>query len=522
MMGNLWASSEQRLVAGDAAAAVLAIGDRPSDDEAISQIALNDAPQAQIDLCRVLDALFAAPPDGETYFRLLERLRAPVAVVAADLAERYLNQPLPLTGPEEALFQQTVALWLKMERAYAHCAENDSPGNDDVGLAQRVALILQRSIEYSGQAIVEHQRARRELPPGLWRDLHGHYASAEDWGVATQPIPDREAVGGSTTCTATYLASILGEIAGAYRLTLGEQTLVRRWAIAWSPLVSVHRVEVADSPLQGIVDLLQDTALRPIGGGQLRRLDTSRLALQISLTREQLRQKVPPVELGLGDDCTPAQCLRLLDRLSGCWSSARPSRQFKRRDSSGSTRLCTGFDDIHYAISGREFEQPENALAYTQVLQIRQPPLAHVIDHWQVANTSANGFRLLRGAAGRKMTHGQLLALCPHDGERFLLAQATWLRQERSGGLAAGIRVLPGIPQAIAARRVDAGEGIFVRAFLLPAVPALDAEQSLVIPPGWFSFGRLIELHTDCRRRVRLRQLLDDGPDFERVSFAVC
>ena len=61
-----------------------------------------------------------------------------------------------------------------------------------------------------------------------------------------------------------------------------------------------------------------------------------------------------------------------------------------------------------------------------------------------------------------------------------------------------------------------------MRAFLLPAVPALDAEQSLVIPPGWFSFGRLIELHTDGRRRVRLRQLLDDGPDFERVSFAVC
>ena len=37
------------------------------------------------------------------------------------------------------------------------------------------------------------------------------------------------------------------------------------------------------------------------------------------------------------------------------------------------------------------------------------------------------------------------------DGERFVLAQAAWLRQEKSGGLIAGIRVLPGIPQAIAA-----------------------------------------------------------------------
>ena len=350
--------------------------------------------------------------------------------------------------------------------------------------------------------------------------MHGYYASAEDWGVATQPIPDLVA-GRTTDCAATYLAFILGELAGCASLSVGEQTLVRRWAVAWSPLVSLHRIN--DSAPPGVVDLVHDAALRPFTGGQLRRLDTSRLARQISLTREQLRQKIAPAELGLGDNCTPQQCLHLLDRLTGPWSQTRAPRQFRRHASSASTRVCTGFGDIHYFISGHEFEQPEYVPGTPrQLLQLHPKPLARHLDRWQVANTSANGFRLLRSAVGREMAHGQLLALRPHDGERFVLAQTAWLRQEKGGSLTAGIRVLPGIPQAIAARRVDSGEGIFLRAFLLPAVAALAAEQSLVIPPGWFSSGRVIELHTGGRRRVQLRQLLDDGPDFERVSFAVC
>ncbi|MBS1227579.1 MAG: hypothetical protein H6R17_856 [Proteobacteria bacterium] len=515
-MSNLSVSSELRT----AVPSVPVIGDRQSGDELISRIALDDAPQAQFDLCRVLDGLHAAPPDGETYFRLLERIRVPVAVVAEKLASAYLNQPLPLAELEEDIFQRSVALWIKTAHAYAHCAENDAPGNDDAGLAQRIALILHRCLHHTGQAIVEHQRARRELPAGLWRELHGYYASAEEWGVATLEIPGLVA-GGRTDCASAYLAFILGEMAGCYSLSVGEQALVRRWAVAWSPLVSLHRVE--DSSPQGVVDLMQDAALRPVAGGHLRRLDTSRLARQISLTREQLQQKIAPLMLGLGDDCTPQQCLRLLDRLSGPWSQARAPRQFRRHASSASTRVCSGFGDIHYFISGHEFEQPDCVRSDSrQLQQLRPKALAHHLDRWQVANTSANGFRLLRSAAGREIAHGQLLALRPHDGERFVLAQATWLRQEKNGGLIAGIRMLPGIPAAIAARRVDAGEGIFQRAFLLPAVAALAAEQSLVIPPGWFACGREIELHTDGRRRVRLRELLDDGPDFARVSFAVC
>ena len=62
----------------------------------------------------------------------------------------------------------------------------------------------------------------------------------------------------------------------------------------------------------------------------------------------------------------------------------------------------------------------------------------------------------------------------------------------------------------------------YQRAFLLPAIPAVNAEQSLVLPQGWFRRGRIIELYTDGAWQVRLTRVLDSGPDFDRVTFEIC
>lgn len=524
-----------------------AIPDLQTGCQIIARLPLANPKQAEIDLGSFLDSLLNAPPDGETYFRLLENARVAIAFVAEQLAQRYLGKPLPLADIEETIFQRIVTLWLKTARAYAHCAEKDSVEVEDAKHKQRVAMILQRCIQHIGMAIVEHQRARRELPWGLWLELHGYYASAEEWGIATLTIPDPlEPLGRSTHCAAAYVGFLLGDMAGCYALSLREQTLVRRWATYWAPLVSLHQAAPGDSLPPYVIDLMHDAALHPVTEclqtDFLRRVDTAQLAMQISQIRQQLKQKISPAQLMLGDDCTAGQCKRLLGYLSCPWSQVRAPRKFRRRATTGTTKLCTSFEEMHYFVSGQEFEQPENVRTYSrrefetlytfrhqtdpqEVLQIRQEQIAYALDVWEVVNQSADGFRLVRSTSGKKVAHGQLLALCPHDGARFLLAQAKWLMQEKGGGLISGVRALPGIPCAIAARPLDRStgdNGKYQRAFLLPAVPSVKAEQSLVVPQGWYRNQRVIELFTDGAWRVRLLHVLDDGPDFERVSFVVC
>ena len=50
---------------------------------------------------------------------------------------------------------------------------------------------------------------------------------------------------------------------------------------------------------------------------------------------------------------------------------------------------------------------------------------------------------------------------------------------------------------------------------------AINAPQSLVLPVGWFQPSRVIEIYTDAPVRVRLDHILQDGPDFERVSYVL-
>ncbi|MDR2451196.1 MAG: hypothetical protein LBE85_05355 [Candidatus Accumulibacter sp.] len=530
------------------------ISNYKTGSELIAQVPMTNPPAASQEFEQILDSLLADPPDRESYFQLLEHIRSPIVFVAEELAKRYMARPVPLAELEDGFFRQIVRLWTKLAKAYAQCAEN-SPLDSEPSQARRFATLLHRCIHFTGMIILEHHGARRELPGGLWLDLHGHYGTAEDLRVATLPVPSLSSAHSETHCAAAYLTFVLCDMAGGYNIELRDQALVRRWAASSAGLVDLHTVAVGEKLPPFVIDLMQDIALRPsaecLRTDQIRRLEVSRLADRLSQIRQKLRQGLAPSKLGLGDDCSSTQCVRLLSHLSRQWSQARAIRKFRRHKTSGGVEICAGFEEMHYFISGAIFRQPDGSVRegplgvanirshreYEQLfafgfdssqraVQNRQEAIAaaYQLDTWEMVDQSANGFRLIRKVGGRKVAHGQLIALRPRDSDRFLLAQTTWLMQENRGGLTVGIRALPGLPAAVSARQVDTADGpgqLYQRAFLLSALGA-DAKQSLVLPAGWFRPGRVVEVFTDDAWQVRLTTVLDSGPDFERVAFDVC
>jgi len=505
----------------------------------LERLPLANPPLAQDGLSHFFDRLQHTPPPADVYLELLEHSREALCFVQEEFARHYVNKPLPLGDIEEDHFQRVIATWRKAANTYAHCGQFGGLTSDADS-----ARILHRCLYYLGMVLIEHHRARRELPQGLWLELHAYFACAEKLGIETEAVADAlDPLERSTNCSAAYLSLLLSELASPYSLSIRNQNLVRSWASNWSPLVSFHPAVPGEPLPTYVVDLGHDVGLRATADclqtEQLRRLDTSRLAMQINHIRQQLRQKVSPAQIGLGETCTAGQCRRLLEHLSNPWLQTRAPRKFRRHAASGMAKVCIGFEALYFCISGKEFVQPENARNYSrqeyerlfafrnmvepsQQLHVYTDQPDFSVDQWEVVNQSANGFRLMRSIAGKKMAHGQLLATCPNDSNVFILAQTTWLMQERGGGLIAGVAALPGIPQAVVARPIIRGgthSELYSRAFLLPAVQAIGSEQSLVIPQGWYRKGRIIEIHTDTSRRVELQHVLEDGPDFERVSF---
>lgn len=511
----------------------------------LSDLPLGTPEPAIAELSLILDSLAGKPPTADTYVELLEQSRTALCFLAEELARTYVGKTVPLGEADERRFQRVIDAWRKMASAYHQCALIES--NDPrASKRQQVALSLQRSIAYMALCMAEHYRARREPPPGVWQALYATYALAEALGIDTDPVTDaldpRER---SAHCASTLVGLMLTDLAGPYGLSTRDLGLVRRWADAWAPLVSIHPTERDEAPPPFTIDLAQDAApAEPTAqpsAPSVRCLDLSRLDLLLRDLRHQLKHKAAPSDIGLGEDCTAGQCRRLLEHLSTAWSRhLHVPRKYRRRPSTGAAAVCSGFEAMHFFIAGKEFSPPdrttmqtrseyERLFAFPQMvesahtLQLERERLGLSCEPWDVVNQSANGFRLRRAGPGAGIAHGQLLAVRPQDGSPFLLARANWLMQAHDAALIIGVEVFPGIPQAIAARPLTQTENRaepFKRAFLLPENPALGTEPSLLLPAGWYRPFRIVEIVASASRKVELLHVLNDGPNFEHVSFA--
>lgn len=515
---------------------------------------LGSVPMTNLDLARdalvkVIRGMLATPPEPLAHLEVLEHARPTVSFVTGELAKRYAFQPLPPALQENDLLLQVVSLLHAMAHSYSEVA---SRGGDLTTVQSRLALICQRCIHYTGRAILEHFRARREIPPGLWIDLHGFYATAEEWRIASMRVVEpMNELHGAESCQDAYSAILLVDLANPYSRSPREFVWVLRWAALFAQETGIAApTGTAEEAKCYGVDLMLDHGLRPMTmlahSPSLHRFDGAKLAPRLQQIILKLREGTQPAELGLGNDVVMPQGARLLLQLYRPWCHAAATRRFQRRVGGGVARLAFGFEAIHYHVSGDEFVQPEPTRAYTRAevdsiltfgdrveggekLQLRAAQIGYELEAWNVVNQSVAGFRLRHESAesrlGRRIENNQLIGVLPPDGECMLLGYVSWTMYEASGALLIGVALLPGTPDTLAARQTGLNAGgsgsPYSRTFVLPAVAALKEPNSLILPRGWYQKDRVLEVYVDHPVRIRLGALLFQGVDFERIAYVV-
>lgn len=514
----------------------------------LKSLPLTNLDHARDAMVKLIRGMLATPPEPLAHLEILEQARQPVSFVIGEIAKRYSFQPLPPALQEKDLLLLVVSLLQAMAHSYSEVANR---GADSPGVQSRLALICQRCIHYSGRVILEHFRARREVPPGLWIDLHGYYATAEEWRIAAVQVAEpMNELHGSESCQDAYCTILLVDLANPYSRTPREFVWALRWASLFAHDTSIVRPSgEADEKRSYGVDLMRDSGLRPLSMQSatrtLYRFDGMRLAPRLQQLILKLREGVLPAALDLGADVVMPQGARLLLKLYRPWCHAATSRRFQRRSGSGSAQLCFGFEPIHYYVCGEEFVQPEPARSYSRAdvdsmltfgdrvdggekLQLRSAQIGYALEQWAVVNQSVAGFRLrhenAESRAGQRIENNQLIGIRPPDGERMLLGQVSWTMFESSGALLIGVALLPGTPDALAARQTGINlthPGVYSRAFVLPAVGTLKEPNSLIVPRGWYRKDRILEVFVDHAVRIKLGGLLQQGVDFERVGFKV-
>lgn len=491
---------------------------------------------------RVLRSMQQKPPAASEYLSLLETAREPLAFLNDTLSTRYAAKPLPATDVENAAFVRTTSLWRLMADSYARVAQFGSGAPE---IQARLALICQRCIHYTGQVLIEYYRARREVVPGLWLELHGYYDTADEWELATETVTDPLSAAPATTCASTYATILLVGLANPSARTPRELGWIIRWAQLLAPSTQVARPDEQAGGRGYGVDLMQDKGLLPVDHlsetHSARLFDTSALGAIVQNLFARLKAGDTPAALGLGEDCSAPNASRLLLQLYRPWCLAAMPRRFERNRAAGILPVAYGLECIYFHITGGDFTQPQHARIYsrldaeklwtfrnqmdpTQPLHVRAAELGYALDTWDISDQSLTGFRILRNTAGPRVEHGQLLALKPPGTDQFLLGRITWLVAQNNGKLEAGIQVLPGPAKGVGVRPTGLGVSPneqYARGFFVPPVPALKEPISVIVPSGWYHPDRVIEVFTERPVLARLGDLISRGPNFDRCAFSL-
>jgi len=457
----------------------------------------------------------------------LELMRETVALVQFEHARRCRGKPVPLDAGERAVWESVVALWQAMAAAYESLIADMAGAAPE--LAGAAPLVCQRALRYTGLAMAEHGRAYHAVTGALWRQLHRLYVFAESAGIATTEVGD--AVGRfepATSCAATYVRALLAQQAQPDALTLQQMGCVEHWLDRWERLVEVSPQPPPASAIPALaVDLTSSKGIgfaKDMPATGVRHLHLEALARTLRHAAVALKQGRTPAELGLGD--LPADaCEKLLLLLNIQWCAAGTGRLDERTPSGIRVMIFPSIRSIHYHLTGRPFRQPGGAGQGEPVTLTQR---SEAMETWLVVNRSVSGFLGLSRdpRTATRVSHSQLLGLQAPATKNLYLGIVQRLVVDEDGGIWAGMRLVPGIPQPAAARVADIATADpdavkFDRALLLPEDSPRRIPTSIILQPGWYQVNRILDLHTGPAQKIRLRMVLDAGPNFERAGYAV-
>lgn len=508
----------------------------------LEQLTLTNVQLSQQLLTGQLASLAAAPLPALERLKILEALKEAIHFVQGESARRYTGKPLPLEPGEATVWSHVIALWQEAIRNYQLCLNAYREG--DLAVAPHAALATLRCLRCHANLMGDYYRIYRQPPAALWRSLHELYAFAESHGFARIRVQDVFAQRDpESSCAEAYIQALLAHLANPFSLTARQNAFVARWLERWATLVGIAAQPLPTSPIPPLAVDLSGSGGIALGAEiepspSLRYLDLEPLAKTLRQTIHLLKQGQSPASLGLGEDARQPGCENLIMLLYVQWCRAGTARLEERSGAEEQAEVCFGLDAAHWHIGGGRAVRVPGELTsrekqdldtYGFIARIEQSTVdaaRYPLEPWQILNQSASGFlcMLREPKSGMRIGHNQLIAVRRAFGRQFHLGMVQWLRTEETGEIYCGVRLFPGVPQAVSVRPSNfspVGLPRNEQALLLPEVPTPATPATLVLPAGWFQSGRFVELYTERKHVAKLLTLLEKGSDFDRGTIVI-
>ena len=497
--------------------------------------------------------------DNATRLKLMEIYRDRVAEISQELRRQYAGFSLPLSEKNKLIAEQVRHFQTEMAFGYKHVIRNTYArykprlsGRHAAGLV----LPIHRAIRYLTDTLLHSYQFYAPHPVGTLKEIHQLYRLAENHKIANTAVEDRlNEVMPRTDITQAYKKALLLELSDPYHLPMRVITKIDRYLDRWVGLARLTpaTADHVEKNCQFLVNLDSDQAGHTYAGEpdlkdnrQFRLLNTLELARQIHGHLSELQSGQRPEHQGLGEDFFDKVAHDMLLRLITAWG-VNPKRVFPRTTGiGGKMRLAIGLPAVSYHLNdGRRFmtsaeymgpprqrtrigtlyAQPEaNPVVLQMAKDKADPEPQYRYGTWELLDESAGGVALEKtGLDNLQLRVGEIVAMRPPEGKTgWEIGVVRWMRYVDSDRMEIGLqRLAPGAtPVAIKTLDQDNKESEFMSGLLLPALPALHQDQTLLTPRGVFRTDHVIYMD-DGRmlHRVRATKLMEITGSYEQFLF---
>lgn len=492
----------------------------------VAQMSATEPAQRQALLLTQLRLFADTAIAGRTRLQVLEALRDTIHETQHARSKEYWGKPVPFDTDTREIFERSIALWRALADAYESLIADMA---DNADLAAQAAKICYRSLRCTGFAMTAHNRAYHAVPDGLWEQLHRLYAFAETADITDTPVTES---GGHGTINLAYLQIVLTQRANPDSLSVLQMNTVDRALAQWVAQARLSRDPVVPDRDQALaVDLGSNQgARRPknLPGNNLRYLDLEALGDRLRQTAVALKTQTPD-KLGLGPIAREA-CDKLMLSLNISWLAPGTGRTDERKTTAFNVLMSGTLAAIHYNIGGKPFAPPDAGLSSRARFEmagferVDGPSVgeasvrSRTLETWTVVNQSPSGIlgKCNSLSNATRLTHNQLLGLVAPNGKTYL-GVAHRLVVETDGSTWLGFRLLRAKAQAVAARE-SVNDVPYDRALLLEAGPGGEP-PTIIVAPGTWAAGRILDMHDGKPHKIRLTALVDRGSNFERAAY---
>ncbi len=369
----------------------------------------------------------------------------------------------------------------------------------------------------SGQICTSY-RSYTSPPIYSWHELHQLYAAIAEEGLAgTAPAGENQ------TPETVYKRTLLLALADPFRFTRPEIEVTLAYLNKFAHLAELAKGGAGQksvfliNPETDSPSSLDDSA----GASAIMPLDTHALCKHLRSLLVKLQSGEAFRDIGLTDMPHKINGLHLFSRLHQAWRGGN-KRSFNRYEP-GLTHVevVSGIPAIHRLFDTKQ--KPAATSAAASKTGVNGLADQGAPARWRIVNDSASGLAISAHAQEvAQVRMGNPVALREEnaEGTAWMLGVIRWGKMSKGQVVVAGVEKLsPNATSVVLRFPEGTAANLGQPALLIPANPALQTDERLLLPQGLYKRGRTADMwHKGERRRIGLGSLVEQTPFFDLVE----